>query len=80
VIEHPTIDEALDAYESVMLPRALDNAKTAQQMLATLMPDSDSDTDDAAFPCPLAGRRPPRLLRRSHQLKAPAPTNLKAAP
>ncbi|BCK66071.1 hypothetical protein Srufu_000240 [Streptomyces libani subsp. rufus] len=50
VIEQPTLDEALDAYESVMLPRALDHAKTAQQMLATLMPDSDSDTDDAAFP------------------------------
>ncbi|WJY37364.1 NAD(P)/FAD-dependent oxidoreductase [Streptomyces sp. P9-2B-2] len=48
VVEHPTIDEALDAYESVMLPRALDNAKTAQQMLATLMPDTE--TDDAAFP------------------------------
>ncbi|MFI9048107.1 FAD-dependent oxidoreductase [Streptomyces sp. NPDC053427] len=48
VIGHPTLDEALDAYESVMLPRALDNAKAAQQMLSTLMPDTDSD--DAAFP------------------------------
>ncbi|MCL7493907.1 FAD-dependent monooxygenase [Streptomyces sp. MCA2] len=48
VVDHPTLDEALDAYESVMLPRADDNAKTAQQMLATLMPDTDSD--DAAFP------------------------------
>ncbi|MFE6835063.1 FAD-dependent oxidoreductase [Streptomyces sp. NPDC057705] len=48
VIDHPTIDQALDAYEGVMLPRATDNAKTAQQMLATLMPDTDSD--DAAFP------------------------------
>ncbi|MFI1617805.1 FAD-dependent oxidoreductase [Streptomyces lydicus] len=48
VIGHPTLDEALDAYESVMLPRALDNAKTAQEMLSTLMPDNDSD--DAAFP------------------------------
>ncbi|QSY49192.1 FAD-dependent oxidoreductase [Streptomyces griseocarneus] len=54
VIDHPTIDEALDAYESVMLPRAIDNAKTALHMLNTLMPDtdsdSDSDSDDAAFP------------------------------
>ncbi|KIZ16465.1 FAD-dependent oxidoreductase [Streptomyces natalensis] len=48
VIDHPTIDEALDAYESVMLPRAIDNAKTAQHMLATLMPDNDSD--EALFP------------------------------
>ncbi|MFD9209578.1 FAD-dependent oxidoreductase [Streptomyces sioyaensis] len=48
VIDHPTIDEALDAYEGVMLPRALDNAKTAEQMLTTLMPDTDSDA--AAFP------------------------------
>ena len=48
VVDHPTLDEALDAYESVMLPRADDNAKTARQMLATLMPDTDSD--DAAFP------------------------------
>ncbi|MGW2027018.1 FAD-dependent oxidoreductase [Streptomyces decoyicus] len=48
VVDHPTLDEALDAYESVMLPRALDNAKTAQQMFTTLMPDTDSD--DAAFP------------------------------
>ncbi|MEU9111730.1 NAD(P)/FAD-dependent oxidoreductase [Streptomyces sp. NPDC048483] len=48
VIGHPTIDEAVDAYESVMLPRGIDNAKTAQQMLSTLMPDTD--TDDAAFP------------------------------
>ncbi|MGE7390868.1 FAD-dependent oxidoreductase [Streptomyces sp. NPDC004126] len=48
VIAHSGIDEALDAYESVMLPRAADHAKTAQQMLTTLMPDSDSD--DAAFP------------------------------
>ncbi|MFF3090433.1 FAD-dependent oxidoreductase [Streptomyces nojiriensis] len=48
VIDHPTVDEALDAYESVMFPRATDNAKTAQQMLTTLMPDTDSD--DAAFP------------------------------
>ncbi|GAU69720.1 putative monooxygenase [Streptomyces sp. NBRC 110611] len=50
VIAHPTIDKALDAYESVMLPRAIDNAKTAQQMLTTLMPDTDTDTDDAVFP------------------------------
>ncbi|MET7801900.1 FAD-dependent oxidoreductase [Streptomyces decoyicus] len=48
VVDHPTLDEALDAYKSVMLPRAIDNAKTAQQMLTTLMPDTDSD--DAAFP------------------------------
>ncbi|MFF9787635.1 FAD-dependent oxidoreductase [Streptomyces nigrescens] len=48
VIGHSTIAEALDAYESVMLPRAAENAKTAQQMLAGLMPDTDSD--DAAFP------------------------------
>ncbi|MFF5809686.1 FAD-dependent oxidoreductase [Streptomyces sp. NPDC012746] len=48
VIGHSTIDEALDAYESVMFPRATDNAKTAQQMLTTLMPDTDSDA--AAFP------------------------------
>ncbi|WP_326616020.1 FAD-dependent monooxygenase [Streptomyces decoyicus] len=48
VVDHPTLDEALGAYESVMLPRADDNAKTARQMLATLMPDTDSD--DAAFP------------------------------
>ncbi|MFF4406780.1 FAD-dependent oxidoreductase [Streptomyces sp. NPDC001262] len=48
VIGHRTVDEALDAYESVMLPRAVDNAQTAQQMLAALMPDTDSD--EAAFP------------------------------
>ncbi|WP_370422297.1 FAD-dependent oxidoreductase [Streptomyces sp. QH1-20] len=58
VIDHPTIDEALDAYESVMLPRATDHAKTAQRMLTTLMPDTDSD--DAVFPDPLwpAGPHP----------------------
>ncbi|TXC97470.1 NAD(P)/FAD-dependent oxidoreductase [Streptomyces sp. ISID311] len=48
VIGHPIIDEALDAYESVMLPRAIDNAKTAEQLLTTLIPDTDSD--EAAFP------------------------------
>ncbi|MEU2513717.1 FAD-dependent oxidoreductase [Streptomyces syringium] len=48
VVDHPTIDEALEAYESVMLPRAVDNARTAQRMLTALMPDTDSD--DAAFP------------------------------
>ncbi|AJT66155.1 hypothetical protein T261_4512 [Streptomyces lydicus] len=48
VIGHPTIDQALDAYEGVMLPRAADNAKTARQMLTTLVPDTDSDA--AAFP------------------------------
>lgn len=48
VIGHPTIDEALDAYESVMLPRAIETAKTAQHMLTTLMPDTD--TDEALFP------------------------------
>ncbi|MFE1172480.1 FAD-dependent oxidoreductase [Streptomyces sp. NPDC058773] len=48
VSSHSTLDEALDAYESVMLPRAHDNAKATQQMLATLMPDTDSD--DARFP------------------------------
>ncbi|MFJ9850338.1 FAD-dependent oxidoreductase [Streptomyces sp. NPDC101150] len=48
VIGHPTVDQALDAYEGVMLPRALDNAKTARHLLATLMPDTDSD--DALFP------------------------------
>ncbi|MER7467522.1 NAD(P)/FAD-dependent oxidoreductase [Streptomyces sp. NPDC097981] len=48
VIRHPTIDAALDAYESAMLPRAADNARTAQQMLTTLMPDTDSE--DALFP------------------------------
>ncbi|MGW2007535.1 FAD-dependent oxidoreductase [Streptomyces nigrescens] len=62
VIGHSTIAEALDAYESVMLPRAAENAKTAQQMLAGLMPDTDSD--DAAFPdslwpaAPLPDSRP----------------------
>ncbi|MBH1937537.1 FAD-dependent oxidoreductase [Streptomyces sp. AV19] len=48
VIDHSTVDAALDAYESVMLPRATDNAKTALQMLTSLIPDADSD--DAAFP------------------------------
>ncbi|WP_241999837.1 FAD-dependent oxidoreductase [Streptomyces klenkii] len=48
VIGHATVDEALDAYESVMLPRGIENATTAQQMLAALMPDTDSD--EAAFP------------------------------
>ncbi|MGW8401500.1 FAD-dependent oxidoreductase [Streptomyces lydicus] len=51
VIGHPTLDKALDAYESVMLPRAIDNAKTAHELLSTLMPDNDSD--DAVFPDPL---------------------------
>ncbi|MEU7133137.1 NAD(P)/FAD-dependent oxidoreductase [Streptomyces sp. NPDC046261] len=56
VIGHSTVDQALDAYESVMLPRAIDNATTAQHMLATLMPDvadSDSGSDEALFPDPL---------------------------
>ncbi|MFG2286454.1 FAD-dependent oxidoreductase [Streptomyces sp. NPDC048595] len=48
VVDHPTVDAALDAYEGVMLPRAADNAKTARDMLTTLMPDDDSDA--AAFP------------------------------
>ncbi|MEU5211583.1 NAD(P)/FAD-dependent oxidoreductase [Streptomyces sp. NPDC020742] len=48
VIAHPTIDQALDAYESVMLPRAHAHARTAQQMLTTLIPDTDSDV--AVFP------------------------------
>ncbi|MGK5630056.1 FAD-dependent oxidoreductase [Streptomyces sp. URMC 123] len=48
VIDHSTIDAALDAYENVMLPRAADNARTAQRMLTTLMPDTDAD--DAVFP------------------------------
>ncbi|MFE1770163.1 FAD-dependent oxidoreductase [Streptomyces sp. NPDC059008] len=48
VIGHPTVDAALDAYEGVMLPRAADQAKTARQLLTTLMPDTDSD--EAAFP------------------------------
>ncbi|MFF4952429.1 FAD-dependent oxidoreductase [Streptomyces chattanoogensis] len=48
VIGHPTIDRALEVYESVMLPRATDNARTARQMLTTLVPDTDSDA--AAFP------------------------------
>ncbi|MFG2533259.1 FAD-dependent oxidoreductase [Streptomyces sp. NPDC048516] len=45
VIGHPTIDQALDAYESVMLPRAIDHARTARQMLTTLMPGTDTGTD-----------------------------------
>ncbi|UQI46952.1 FAD-dependent monooxygenase [Streptomyces sp. HU2014] len=48
VIDHPTVDEALDSYESVMLPRAADNARAARRMLATLLPDTDSD--EAVFP------------------------------
>ncbi|WP_190021149.1 FAD-dependent oxidoreductase [Streptomyces hiroshimensis] len=48
VIGHSTVDAALDAYESAMLPRATGHAKTAQHMLATLMPDTGSD--DALFP------------------------------
>ncbi|MFI9235401.1 FAD-dependent oxidoreductase [Streptomyces sp. NPDC053079] len=62
VIDHSTIDEALDAYESVMLPRAADHAKTAQQMLTTLIPDTDSDEavfPDALWPAdPLPDARP----------------------
>ncbi|MGK5728597.1 FAD-dependent oxidoreductase [Streptomyces sp. URMC 124] len=52
VIGHAGVDEALDAYESVMLPRAIDNAKTAQHMLATLMPEPGSGpgSDEALFP------------------------------
>ncbi|WP_442480806.1 FAD-dependent oxidoreductase [Streptomyces kutzneri] len=64
VIDHSTIDEALDAYESVMLPRATDNAKTAQQMLATLRPDTDSD--DAAFPDSLWPANPLPDARPDH--------------
>ncbi|MCC2278164.1 FAD-dependent monooxygenase [Streptomyces sp. ET3-23] len=48
VVGHATVDEALRAYEGVMLPRAADNAKFAQQMLAALLPETDSD--DALFP------------------------------
>ncbi|MCD9195250.1 FAD-dependent oxidoreductase [Streptomyces albireticuli] len=58
VIDHPTVDAALDAYENVMLTRAADHAGTARRMLATLMPDTDSDT--AVFPDTLwpAGAHP----------------------
>ncbi|MBP2401285.1 FAD-dependent oxidoreductase [Streptomyces syringium] len=61
VIGHSTVDEALDAYESVMLPRATDSAKTAQRMLSTLMPDTDSDAP--AFPDALW---PTDALRAAH--------------
>ncbi|WP_438488857.1 FAD-dependent oxidoreductase [Streptomyces sp. S186] len=50
VVDHPTIDAALDAYESVMLPRSVDEAKEAGQLLATLSPEADSD--EAVFPDP----------------------------
>ncbi|MFD0352363.1 FAD-dependent oxidoreductase [Streptomyces sp. NPDC127110] len=48
VVGHPTVEQAVDVYEGVMLPRSTAHARTARQMLATLMPDTDSD--DAAFP------------------------------
>lgn len=44
---HATIDEALDAYETVMQPRAADYAKTAHRLIAILTPDTD---DDAIYP------------------------------
>ncbi|MFE1875424.1 FAD-dependent oxidoreductase [Streptomyces sp. NPDC059496] len=78
VIDHPTIDEALDAYESVMFPRATDHAKTAQQMLTTLMPDTDSDA--AAFPDtlwpagPLPDPPPARTIGAGSQSQDPKET------
>jgi 2-polyprenyl-6-methoxyphenol hydroxylase-like FAD-dependent oxidoreductase len=48
VVGHPDVEEALSAYESVMLPRSGHHAKVCGEMLATLMPDTDST--EALFP------------------------------
>ncbi|KNB54008.1 FAD-dependent oxidoreductase [Streptomyces caatingaensis] len=48
IVGRPTLDEALAAYEDVMLPRAAEHARTAERMLATLMPGTDAD--EPAFP------------------------------
>ncbi|WP_067814305.1 FAD-dependent oxidoreductase [Actinomadura kijaniata] len=53
VIAHPTIDAALNAYESVMLPRSAEEAKAAADILAVLVPDTDST--EAFFPDDLTG-------------------------
>ncbi|AQZ62541.1 putative monooxygenase [[Actinomadura] parvosata subsp. kistnae] len=42
VIDHPTIEQALDAYEAVMLARSVSEAERTGEMLTTLMPDTDS--------------------------------------
>ncbi|WP_433258588.1 FAD-dependent oxidoreductase [Streptosporangium sp. CA-135522] len=42
VIDHPTIEDALAAYEAVMLARSLSEAQRTAEMLAVLMPDTDS--------------------------------------
>ncbi|MEU8616346.1 NAD(P)/FAD-dependent oxidoreductase [Streptomyces sp. NPDC048623] len=53
VLDHPTVEAALDAYENVMLPRAHTHAQTAAHMLADLIPDPDTDAPlfpDAVWP------------------------------
>lgn len=64
VIGHSAVDEALDAYESVMLPRATDHAKTAQRMLNTLLPDTGSDAP--SFPDTLWPTGAPRAADPAH--------------
>ncbi|MFI9046226.1 FAD-dependent oxidoreductase [Streptomyces sp. NPDC053427] len=48
IIDRPGIDDAVAAYENVMLPRSIDRATTTADILAALMPDTDST--DPAFP------------------------------
>ncbi|WP_431915994.1 FAD-dependent oxidoreductase [Nonomuraea jabiensis] len=42
VIDHHTVEEALAAYEAVMLARSVSEAQRTGEMLAVLMPDTDS--------------------------------------
>ncbi|MET7464062.1 NAD(P)/FAD-dependent oxidoreductase [Nonomuraea sp. NPDC005501] len=42
LVDHPTVEDALAAYEAVMLARSADEGKRTAEMLAVLMPDTDS--------------------------------------
>ncbi|PNE40046.1 hypothetical protein [Streptomyces noursei] len=42
IADRPRTDDAVAAYESVMLPRSNDQAATTADLLAALMPDTDS--------------------------------------
>ncbi|MEV4572619.1 FAD-dependent monooxygenase [Nonomuraea jabiensis] len=42
VIDHLTVEEALAAYEAVMLARSVSEAERTAEMLAVLMPDTNS--------------------------------------
>ncbi|MFI8434516.1 FAD-dependent oxidoreductase [Streptomyces sp. NPDC079020] len=46
IVGQPTIDDAVAAYENVMMPRSIDQAAATAEILATLIPDSDSTEPD----------------------------------